>query len=84
MIDSVDIEQNINEILPCLFDKLPNNSLFVMGEWNIIVEKINEIVVLSITPVKDFQISKLISGKPQSFTFCSLIFILTFVKNSKI
>jgi hypothetical protein len=32
MIDSVDIEQNINEILPCLFDKLPNNSLFVMGK----------------------------------------------------
>jgi len=32
MIDNVDIEQNVNEILPRLFDKLPNNSLFVMGE----------------------------------------------------
>jgi len=32
MIDNVDVEQNTNEILPGLFDKLPNNALFVMGE----------------------------------------------------
>ena len=32
MSDNVDIEQNVNEILPALFDKLPNNTLFVMGE----------------------------------------------------
>ncbi|CAF1453005.1 unnamed protein product [Adineta steineri] len=32
MIENIDIEQNVNEILPRLFDKLPNNSLFVMGE----------------------------------------------------
>ncbi|CAF1158403.1 unnamed protein product [Adineta steineri] len=30
MIENIDIEQNVNEILPRLFDKLPNNSLFVM------------------------------------------------------
>ncbi|CAF1416102.1 unnamed protein product, partial [Adineta steineri] len=32
MIENIDIEQNVNEILPRLFDKLPNNSLFVIGE----------------------------------------------------
>ena len=32
MIDNVDIEQNVSEILPRLFDKLPNNALFIMGE----------------------------------------------------
>ncbi|CAF1413510.1 unnamed protein product [Rotaria sordida] len=30
MIDNVDIEQNVSEILPRLFDKLPNNALFIM------------------------------------------------------
>ena len=32
MIDNVDIEQCVNEILPGLFEKLPNNALFVSGE----------------------------------------------------
>ncbi|CAF1375532.1 unnamed protein product [Adineta steineri] len=31
MIENIDIELSVNEILPRLFDKLPNNSLFVMG-----------------------------------------------------
>ncbi|CAF4032126.1 unnamed protein product [Rotaria sordida] len=33
MIDNVDIEQNVSEILPRLFDKLSNNTLFIMGEF---------------------------------------------------
>ncbi|CAF1499096.1 unnamed protein product [Rotaria magnacalcarata] len=30
MIENVDIENNVSELLPRLFDKLPNNSLFIM------------------------------------------------------
>ncbi|CAF4387973.1 unnamed protein product [Rotaria magnacalcarata] len=33
MIENVDIENNVSELLPRLFDKLPNNSLFIMGEF---------------------------------------------------
>jgi hypothetical protein len=32
MTDNVDIEQNVNEILPGLFEKLPNNASFISGE----------------------------------------------------
>ncbi|CAM4825845.1 unnamed protein product [Rotaria magnacalcarata] len=35
MIENVDIENNVSELLPRLFDKLPNNSLFIMGEFAI-------------------------------------------------
>ncbi|CAF3827820.1 unnamed protein product [Rotaria sp. Silwood1] len=42
MIDNVDIEKNVNKILPRLFDKLPNNELFIMGD-HILVE--NEPIV---------------------------------------
>ncbi|CAF3795882.1 unnamed protein product, partial [Adineta steineri] len=40
MIGNIDIEQNVNEILPRLFDKLPNNSLFVMDLLRIRVIKL--------------------------------------------
>ena len=44
----------VNEILPRLFDKLPNNSLYVMGEKNVKLEKHNKAVVLSIASIKRF------------------------------
>ena len=45
MTDNIDIEQNVDEILPRLFDKLPNNSLFIMGKWNVINEKVSVVVL---------------------------------------
>ncbi|CAF1340760.1 unnamed protein product [Didymodactylos carnosus] len=34
MTDDIDVEQNVNEILPSLFEKLPNNILFLSGAEN--------------------------------------------------
>ncbi|CAF4536713.1 unnamed protein product [Rotaria magnacalcarata] len=58
MTDNVDIEQNVNEILPRLFEKLPNNSLYVMDEKHLKIEKHKKVVVLSIVLIKRFYILK--------------------------
>ncbi|CAM4836680.1 unnamed protein product, partial [Rotaria magnacalcarata] len=40
MIENVDIENNVSKLLPRLFDKLPNNSLFIMDLLSIRIIKL--------------------------------------------